>query len=234
MKENNLPDNPAREDAHREKLNPGRDFPELFKTVLQKVPAVIYLRDCLDGGIKWCNNTTEESFGYPAEEIIALGNQFWKKIAHPDDLYLAEYSTRYYSVNRPNFGGVVRLKTTYSDDWRWFVGSSTVFASDPAGRPLLTLVAHTDFTAAINTFPQIMEALREVVNHRYGELKKIITKREKDIIKMLIRGYSTPRIAEELHLSVHTVRSHKKSIRSKLHVKNMAELLLVAQKMDIN
>lgn len=206
----------------------------LSNSVLQKITAIVYLRHCLDGGIKWCNKTTEEFFGYPAEEIIAMGNQFWKKIAHPDDLYLAEASSRYYSTSRPNFGGVVRLKTTYSEDWRWFVGSSTIFAMDPDGRPLMTLVTFIDFTSAINTFPQIMEALRDVMNHRYMDLEKMITKREKQIIKMLIHGYPTSRIAEELHLSVHTVNSHKKSIKNKLNLKNMAELLLVAQKMNVD
>ncbi len=205
----------------------------LTKNMLNTVPAVIYIRDCRDQGIKWCNKTTEETFGFTREKIISLGRKFWKKIAHPDDLYLAEQSSKYYAENRPNFGGVVRLKTTYNDEWRWFVGISTVFKKDGRGKPLETLVVFIDFTAALNTDSQIGEALRQVLNQQHKKLIGELTKREKEIISLLVKGYNNNRIAQKLNVSHYTVETHRKNIRLKLKVSNTPELIAIGQRIGL-
>lgn len=203
------------------------------KKMLDTVPALIYIRDCRDQGIKWCNKTTEETFGFTREKIILLGKRFWKLIAHPDDLYLAEQSSKYYAENRPNFGGVVRLKTTYTEEWRWFVGISTIFKKDRQDKPLETLVIFLDFTAALNTYSQIGEALRQVLNQQHKKLIEELTKREKEIISLLIKGYNNNRIAQKLNVSRYTVETHRKNIRLKLSVKNTSELLAIGQKIGL-
>ena len=48
--------------------------------------------------------------------------------------------------------------------------------------------------------------------------------RERQIARMIISGYATHRIANELFLSAHTVRDHLKSIFTKTGVTSRAEL----------
>jgi DNA-binding NarL/FixJ family response regulator len=58
-----------------------------------------------------------------------------------------------------------------------------------------------------------------------------LTTREVDIIKLIVKGYSTSLIAGELNLSPHTISTHRKNIIRKLKIKSPVEL--VAQAYDL-
>jgi DNA-binding NarL/FixJ family response regulator len=57
-----------------------------------------------------------------------------------------------------------------------------------------------------------------------------LTEREFEVIKLIAEGHSYTRIAERLHLSSHTVISHRKNIMQKLGVNNTAAVVLYAVK----
>jgi two-component system response regulator NreC len=57
-----------------------------------------------------------------------------------------------------------------------------------------------------------------------------LTRRELEIMRYIIRGYTTRQIAEALFISTRTVEGHRASIFSKLGVKNRAELVAFAEK----
>lgn len=56
----------------------------------------------------------------------------------------------------------------------------------------------------------------------------LLTNREMEIIQLVVDGLKTNEIAEKLHLSVHTVNTHRKNILQKLNLKNPAELVRFA------
>jgi len=56
----------------------------------------------------------------------------------------------------------------------------------------------------------------------------ILTMRETEILKLLASGYSTQKVADELHLSPHTVHTHRKSIIKKLKIKSPTEFVIHA------
>ncbi len=56
----------------------------------------------------------------------------------------------------------------------------------------------------------------------------ILTARETEILRYIANGYSTQRIADELHLSPHTVHTHRKSIIRKLNIKSPTEFVIYA------
>jgi DNA-binding NarL/FixJ family response regulator len=58
-----------------------------------------------------------------------------------------------------------------------------------------------------------------------------LTSREVDIIRLIVKGYSTSVIAGELNLSPHTISTHRKNIIRKLKIKSPADL--VAQAYDL-
>ena len=58
----------------------------------------------------------------------------------------------------------------------------------------------------------------------------IITDREMDVLKMAARGKSNSSIAEEMHLSIHTIESHLGSIFNKLGVGSRTEAVIQAIK----
>ncbi|MBK1895553.1 response regulator [Chryseobacterium paridis] len=55
-----------------------------------------------------------------------------------------------------------------------------------------------------------------------------LTKREKEILKLLTQGKTSGMIAEELFLSSLTVDTHRKNLLQKFHAKNSSELISLA------
>ncbi len=71
------------------------------------------------------------------------------------------------------------------------------------------------------TFKSSVEEMQE----EYG-----ISDREKEIIQLISRGYTSNKIAEELVISPHTVKNHRKNILQKLELTNTYELISFAIK----
>jgi DNA-binding NarL/FixJ family response regulator len=55
-----------------------------------------------------------------------------------------------------------------------------------------------------------------------------LTERETEIVNLIANGHTENDISEQLHISVQTVKTHKKNILSKTHSKNTAELIRMA------
>jgi DNA-binding CsgD family transcriptional regulator len=199
-------------------------------TLLEKIPAMIYIRDNRTGGIIWCNKTMEKSLGYSMQEIISKGIMIFKELMHPDDLYLAD-NKKYSSTILSNFGGVIRARSRFSEDYKWYIGISTVFKTSAQGEVLEKLLIFVEFNSAIiiQTKEQINEAIRHALNAQNQDLLRRLNTRERQIIQLVIGGFKNAEIAKKLHLSIHTIQGYRKNIRMKLNVKNSQELLVLAR-----
>ena len=60
-----------------------------------------------------------------------------------------------------------------------------------------------------------------------GEVR--LTKREKEILKYIARGLSTPEIAKKVSRAESTINSHRKHLIEKTGVKNSKELIIYAR-----
>ena len=66
-----------------------------------------------------------------------------------------------------------------------------------------------------------------------SEEKPILTKREKEILKLLYHGHTNAQISEMLFISMDTVDTHRKNIYTKLGVNNIAGLLQAASTLEL-
>ncbi len=62
---------------------------------------------------------------------------------------------------------------------------------------------------------------------RYPEGKEL-TRREKEVLKLVASGFSNKIIAEDLFISTHTVISHRKKITEKTGIKSISGLTVYA------
>ena len=65
----------------------------------------------------------------------------------------------------------------------------------------------------------------QITNPTETLLYDALTKREREVVNYLAKGYNADNIAEQLFLSIHTVRTHKKNILRKTKCSNVAELV---------
>lgn len=55
-----------------------------------------------------------------------------------------------------------------------------------------------------------------------------LSERELEVLQLIVQGYSSSRISNKLHISTHTVNSHRKNIFKKLKVKSPIQLVTYA------
>lgn len=69
------------------------------------------------------------------------------------------------------------------------------------------------------------EGSRDSLEHAIGTFaSSVLTPREKQITSLVLQGHSSKSLAEQLHISVGTVKVHRKSIYVKLNVSSESEL----------
>jgi len=79
--------------------------------------------------------------------------------------------------------------------------------------------------------PMSMQIARKVVSH-FQEIKKSapefeqLTLRENEILSLLAKGFLYKEIADQLHISLHTVRGHVHLVYEKLHVQSRSEAII--------
>ncbi len=59
----------------------------------------------------------------------------------------------------------------------------------------------------------------------YVDVKENLSPRENEVLQWLSKGFSYKEIAEELFISIETVRTHIRNIYEKLHAGNKADAL---------
>ncbi|WP_428740735.1 response regulator [Tenacibaculum sp.] len=66
---------------------------------------------------------------------------------------------------------------------------------------------------------------RKVISYFQVPKHKGLTTRENEVVKLLAKGKSYATIAEELNLSVNTIKTHTRNIYEKLHISKREELI---------
>ena len=84
-------------------------------------------------------------------------------------------------------------------------------------RSLLTLEQHAHGTSGVRP-----------IHPTPAENTPILTKREVEVMTLIVKGFINKEIAEKLHIALTTVISHRKNIMEKLGVKSVSALTIYA------
>lgn len=68
---------------------------------------------------------------------------------------------------------------------------------------------------------------------KYCNRVMLLSKREKEIIKLIVEGKSSQDISDLLFISIHTVNNHRKNITNKLEINNLCQLTKFAILFDM-
>ena len=79
----------------------------------------------------------------------------------------------------------------------------------------------------------VIERLLQSENNESNQSDTLLSSREQDVLKLVAMGYTNQEIAERLHISRHTVISHRKNITSKLGIKTVSGLTVYAVLNDL-
>ena len=92
---------------------------------------------------------------------------------------------------------------------------------------LLSRVVHGEAAVTRALAARLLKKIaNRSVNSEHGE--QSLTRREIDVLRLVARGSSNPQIADELCITVNTVKSHLKNILSKLQLENRTQIAAFA------
>jgi DNA-binding NarL/FixJ family response regulator len=118
-----------------------------------------------------------------------------------------------------------------------FRGMSTLDQDIGTVAAQIRLVANGDVAFSSDHVSHIVDSIRNGIGqpatdeNRDAQLEgATLTSRELEILKLVSAGYNNADIAEELVISLHTVRAHMRNIFEKLHVENRIQAATWAER----
>lgn len=179
-----------------------------------------------------------DPFYQACAERIQPGLYRLREIA-PDRFYHSEYHRSYY--RRTGLAEEIGFVIALSDDMRLVIslmraGTSAPFSDRDFGKlrrvePIVHALSfrrwhNLESQQAIGTEPE--ETLPSLNTQVTGAFEKfgegVLTRRERDVVRMVLRGHSSESIGRHLEISTGTVKIHRKNIYGKLGISSQSEL----------
>lgn len=186
---------------------------------------------------------SNDVIGYTHDEIIRAGGHFVANFTYPDDFdFVTEViraAMKYVSDlpknERQHVYVVFYLRSVRKDGTVITVQNQNVpVVFDSNNIPFVFANVITDISHLQPTNIPHAILINQRSNQQYHlnqnnlQLKQretLFTLRERDVIRLLIRGHSSRKIAEMLNISYETVRTHRKNILGKASAKSTGEFI---------
>jgi DNA-binding CsgD family transcriptional regulator len=210
-------------------------------------PYFWFIPDNYLGKIVFVSDNCRELTPYTKEEWLNPEDpaMHFASTMHPEDRdfifsasqFSMEIAQQFHSVGKTLKTSIYARFLNAKNEYRWMLVQIPKFYFDEEGvcQSLISI-----FTDISHLSPQI-SPIMTVMSSKSGDeqlfqvipsARKLIavqrpnlTKREKQVLKLMAKGLSTPKISEELKISYNTVQNHKRNLREKTNTKSAAELI---------
>lgn len=159
-----------------------------------------------------------------------------------EDLFNACFSIPASDRASYKFSNTYRMRKA-NGEFIWLLHEFSFLKFDVEGKPLIALSQAKDITSIkendmLNLW---VGKYDETGNYSIELSKKYLTrpalqnisKRELEILKLISNGFSSKQIAERLHISLHTVNTHRQNMLQKANASSSGELVGLATKWGI-
>ncbi|WP_018477012.1 helix-turn-helix transcriptional regulator [Pontibacter roseus] len=206
-------------------------------TVADDIPGVVIIHNLRDWAVEYISPMGETLLGISLEEIKKLGIEYHSRFFNEEDS--KEYVPRIASLLERNHPGesisfFQQVRSSRSREWVWHMSSIKVLLQDEQGKPLLSLTVAFPVDPLHHVTAKVSRLLEEnnflrKNHHVFSRLGK----REREILRLMALGKSSPETAEILFISTATVETHRRNIRQKLNTNSFFELCEYARAFDL-
>lgn len=195
------------------------------------IPGWLHLNNIVNFRLEYMSKRMQEDLQTTLEQVQKEGVEFIKRITHPETTervvpQLMELVESQSDTRISSFYQYIKLP---QQDYQWFLTTSKLLDGKFVISTTIPLAVLKDFDK------NIIDVLNENVFLKSNLGKyHMLTKREKEIIKELIRGKTNLQIAEELNLSAFTIKTHRQNIYKKLEISNICDLVVFSKAFGIS
>ncbi len=186
----------------------------------------LHLNNTENIGLIYMSPAMENDFQTTTEEVLKIGVKFLYDRIHMESssrvvpkLLDLIASNDYSKVT--SFFQYIKLP---DKDYQWFITNTKLF------KPRDCLISFTNPLGCLQDFDKgFADILDDNVYIRNNiEIYSQISKREKEIIRLLVKGNAIKEIADQLNISEFTVKTHRQNIYKKLNICSVTELFRFA------
>lgn len=225
---------------------------ERIKPYIKKLTAINTLNDFLPCGIfvldysirnyLYLSKNAETITGYSLAELYLHGQELQISNIHLEDfkIFTSDVFTNFI-LHTKTIEKSELEKTRFSVNFRYkrkdgvfihVLQQYVVLETDKNGNPLITMGIWADMTSHKNDNKVVFSISKYDEKTGYSIIstdtfpnnKIIISERENDVLKYMMQGYTSKKIADSLSLSVYTINAHRRNILEKTKCKNSVEL----------
>ena len=228
------------------------DFRDHFKMTIEQAskfassPFFWFIPDTKQMVVAAASDNIHQLTPYKKEEWEGNDLLFWFSNVHPDDrnfVMSAVAMSATISEMPPIERGNMMRSNIYcrmmnaQNIYRWVLMQFPERLYSKEEKVISCLVMMTDLSHLTNNFKRMMTVLDTSNNETQffaalvDEQRLVslslptISKRELQIMQLMVKGLNSPQIAKELFISYHTVENHKRNLRQKTNTKTSAELV---------
>jgi len=208
-----------------------------IRSVEKNFPGAIIIHNITDSSIVYMSEWGRNYLGVTMTQIREMGTEFHSHFFNIEDYQ--DYAPKIFGLlERNNDEEFVsffqQVRRCPQHDWAWFLSATKIFFRDEYGKPLLTLTnaLPTDAKHSITVKAQRLLEENNFLRRNYHVFDQL-TKREKEILKMMALGYSSSEMAEKLFISETTASTHRRNIKRKLNIENNYDITRFAQAFDL-
>ncbi|QNF31968.1 PAS domain-containing protein [Adhaeribacter swui] len=217
----------------------------LLQTFLNMGACVTWIIDLRTLRFPFISSNVKQLVGYDVQQFLGQGVPFISQIMHPRDLPKAaklaniiwDFLLAVPPAQRQNykFNGDYRIVKPDGSVVR-VLEQNSILQLDRKGNITHLLGAVSDITHWKKTDDSIVSITCTEddtcffcsSDDAYLKPQVMLSKREKEIVRLIAEGYNSKFIADKLFISFHTVNTHRQNIIEKTHTKNTSGLVQFA------
>jgi DNA-binding CsgD family transcriptional regulator len=215
-----------------------------FRDLSNAMPCAVYLLDYTTQEYFFVSESCKSITGYEAKDFMKMGQSgFVKLCMYQEDakLFTDKVFLKFVESAKEISGNELK-NCRFSLNYRFvrkdgevikILQQSVVIETNDDGYPLISLGIITDMTAHKKDNKMVLSishfndktGFQTISSDSYSAEVDILSIREKEIIKHIVFGNNTTKIADILFISPFTVKAHRRNILEKTKCKNIAELI---------
>ncbi len=192
------------------------------------IPGFLHLNSAMDITLEYLSPNMENFFEKDLDEITIEGSAFQYSVVHPSSAEIVVPKLQNFIQNHDQnqvLAYFQYMRRNNDHDYQWFLSLSKIRDDDK-----------TIFTISnpLQTFGELEKQLKRLLDENLFMKKNFhkfdrLTKREKQILKWIVKGETNKTIADQLFISILTVKTHRRNLLKKLETNKLTDLIKYAE-----
>lgn len=220
------------------------DLSETIDTKITKIaavaddfPGVIVIHNIQDFSAVFMSKRGLNQLGLTLDELKNMSiEEYHNRYFNPDDVknYLPKIVNLTERNTNESLTFFQQVRTSKNKEWTWHMSCVKILMRNDEGKPHLMITLSYPIDPLSHVTPKVSRLLEEnnFLRKHYKTFTSL-TKREVEILRFMALGANSAGISAKLNISVKTVTTHRKNIRSKLKVQSNYDITRFAHAFDL-